>query len=111
MCSDCAGPIDGDQNVNTEERLDNLLMVKREKWCARCKQTREQEDSFCWLCGVELSDEPANACTKDESHKVDSPDHYCAKCGAQTIYGIKKDGSKTPAMQDKEAQSGGFEGF
>ena len=102
MCADCLGPIDGDQSVNTGEELDletdvtptKPAPIAREKYCPTCKQTRNLTDYFCWLCGVELLNEPANACTKDETHKVDSPDHFCARCGAQTTYGIKKDGKK-----------------
>lgn len=65
-----------------------------QKYCTECKQIRDPKDSFCWLCGAELVPEPTNRCTKEEIHTVDSVDHFCTTCGAQTTFGVKRDGLK-----------------
>ena len=85
-----------------EEELDLEIDVKPtavaplaiKKCCTACNGTRDIADSFCWLCGTKLITDPINWCTRDRTHKADTPDHFCTTCGAQTHYGIEKDGYK-----------------
>lgn len=55
MCSNCSGNPEGDPNVNTGDELDlDIDVAPTRKYCAACKQERDETNFFCWLCGAEL---------------------------------------------------------